>query len=115
MADEQKVLKKLHKLSPAQLLLIFYGLAIIFSTILLSLPVAYKEGVHIPFIDILFTAVSDVSVTGLSTISVGDSFSTTGIIFLAIILHLGAVGIMTVSTFLWLIIGKKIGLSERRL
>lgn len=115
MADEQKVLKKLHKLSPAQLLLIFYGLAIIFSTILLSLPVAYKEGIHIPFIDVIFTAVSAVSVTGLSTISVGDSFSTTGIIFLAIILHLGAVGIMTVSTFLWLIIGKKIGLSERRL
>src|SRR5699024_8378046 len=105
-ADEQKVLKKLHKISPAQLLLIFYVLAIIFSMILLSLPVAYNEGVHIPFIDILFTAVSAVSVTGLNTSSVVDSCSMTGIIFLSIILHLCAVGIMTVSTFLWLIIGK---------
>src|SRR5699024_5885649 len=28
---------------------------------------------------------------------------------------LGAVGIMTVSTFFWIIVGKRIGLSERRL
>src|SRR5690625_1217025 len=115
MFGKRPLIFKLHRLSPAQLLLTFYLLAITFSTIILSLPVAYQKGVQVPFIDIVFTAVSALSVTGLSTISIADTLSTTGIILLAIILHLGAVGVMTVSTFIWLILGKKIGLSERRL
>src|SRR5699024_7450714 len=115
MLGKQSLKTKIQRLTPAQLLLIFYMLAIVISTVLLALPVAYQEGVKVPFIDILFTAVSAISVTGLSTISVADTLSTTGVIILALILHLGAVGVMTVSTFLWLLIGKRIGLAERRL
>ncbi|MCF3944754.1 TrkH family potassium uptake protein [Oceanobacillus alkalisoli] len=105
----------LNRLTPVQLLLLFYIVAVIFSTVLLALPVAYKENASISFIDLLFTAVSALSVTGLSTISIVDTFSTTGVILLTIILHLGAVGVMAISTLIWLIIGKKIGLIERRL
>lgn len=102
-------------LSPAQILISFYIITIVFSTSILALPIAYQDGVRVPFIDILFTAVSGLSVTGLSTIVIADVFSTTGIIILAIIMHLGAVGIMSVSTLIWLVIGRKIGLTERRL
>lgn len=105
----------IHRLSPAQLLLLFYLIAIIVSTIILSLPVVYQEGEMIAFIDKLFTAVSVLTVTGLSTISVSDTFSTTGLFMLTVIMHLGAVGVMAVSTIIWLLIGKKIGISERRL
>jgi len=105
----------MHRLSPAQLLLFFYLFAIIISTAILSLPIAYKEGVHVDFIDTLFVAVSALSVTGLTPISIVDTYSTTGIYFLALIMHLGAVGVMSVSTFIWLLLGKKIGISERRL
>ena len=105
----------LNRLTPVQLLLLFYMVAVIFSTVLLAFPIAYKENVSISFIDLLFTAVSALSVTGLSTISIVDTFSTTGIVFLTIILHLGAVGVMAISTLIWLIIGKKIGLIQRRL
>lgn len=115
MFDKHPVIQWIHRLSPSQLLLLFYLLAIILSTVILSLPIVYQEGVQISFIDILFTAVSALSVTGLSTISIADTFSTTGIIMLAIILHLGALGVMTVSTFIYLLFGKRIGLSERRL
>jgi len=115
MFDKHPFIRWFQQLTPAKLLLLFYFLAIIISTIVLSLPVVYQEGVQVSFIDILFTAVSALSVTGLTTISIGDSLSTTGIILLAIILQLGAVGVMTVSTFIWLLLGKKIGLSERRL
>lgn len=105
----------IHHLSPAKILISFYFIAIIISTILLSLPISYQKDVEIKFIDILFTAVSALSVTGLTTVSVVDTFSTTGIIILTIILHLGAVGIMAASTFIWLLFGKKIGFFERRL
>lgn len=104
-----------HRMSPARILLMFYFIAIIFSTLLLSLPIAYKPGVHIPFIDILFTAVSALSVTGLSTISIIDTLSVTGYFILMIILQLGAVGVMASGTFIWLLFGKKVGFRERRL
>src|SRR5690625_4696983 len=115
MLGKNNFTQGIQRLTPSQLLLCFYFLAIIISTIVLSLPVAYQEGAQIAFIDVLFTAVSALSVTGLSTISVGDTLSTTGIVILALILQLGAVGVMTMSTFIWLLFGKKIGLSERRL
>ncbi|MGJ9458604.1 TrkH family potassium uptake protein [Oceanobacillus sp. CF4.6] len=105
----------INKLTPVQMLLSFYLLAVLFSTIILALPVAHQDGVEIPFIDILFTAVSAISVTGLSTISIAESLSTTGIILLALIMQLGAVGIMAMGTLIWLLLGKKIGLKERSL
>lgn len=104
-----------NKLSPVQILILFYVLAIVLSTGLLSLPIAYKSGVHVPFIDVLFTAVSALSVTGLSSITIVNTLSTTGIIFLAIVLQLGAVGVMAIGTFIWLLLGKRIGLRERQL
>lgn len=104
-----------NRLSPTQMLLSFYFLSIVLSTIVLSLPIAHKPEVDVTLIDVLFTAVSALSVTGLSTISIIDTFSTTGIVMLAVILQLGAVGVMTIGTFVWLMVGKKIGLRERYL
>ncbi|WP_085992538.1 TrkH family potassium uptake protein [Oceanobacillus senegalensis] len=105
----------INKLSPVQILIVFYMLAVALATILLALPISHKDGVEFAFIDILFTAVSAVSVTGLSTVSIVDTLSTTGYIILAVILQIGAVGIMAIGTLIWLLIGKKIGLKERRL
>jgi len=104
-----------HHLSPARMLFIFYIIALIISTTILSLPVAYKADYTPPFIDILFTAVSALSVTGLTTFSIIDTFSFTGLIFLTIILHLGLLGVMSISTLILLLLGRKIGISERRL
>ncbi|TFJ94480.1 TrkH family potassium uptake protein [Lentibacillus salicampi] len=105
----------INRLSPVQLIFLFYFIAVIAATAVLALPAAHQDGVSPPFIDVLFTAVSALSVTGLSTLTIADTFSTTGIIMLAIILQLGGVGVMAVGTFIWMIIGKKIGLRERRL
>lgn len=115
MKSQQRQYKWLNKLTPVQMLFVFYILAVTVATLLLSLPISHKQGVEIPFIDILFTSVSAVSVTGLSTIVISDSLSTLGLIILTVILQLGAVGVMAISTLLWIIIGKKIGLKERRL
>lgn len=105
----------INKLSPVQVLLFFYLFTVIISTLVMSLPIVYQDGVKIPFIDVLFTAVSALSVTGLSTITIADTLSTTGIIILGLILQLGAVGVMSIGTFIWLLFGKKIGIKERRL
>ncbi|MGM0846324.1 MAG: TrkH family potassium uptake protein [Bacillota bacterium] len=106
---------RIDKLSPAQLIVVFYFAAVGISILLLSLPITAQPGVDLSFIDIMFTAVSAISVTGLTVIQIVDTFSTAGIFILIFILQIGGIGIMTLGTFLWLIIGKKIGLKERRL
>ncbi|MDM5153947.1 TrkH family potassium uptake protein [Bacillus sp. DX1.1] len=111
----KKIKKFLQKLRPVQLIVVFYLIAVIVSVILLSLPFVIQPGVKWSFIDALFISVSAVSVTGLSVVSIPDTFSTAGIIVLALVLQLGGLGIMALGTFVWMLTGKKIGLQGRRL
>ncbi|MBM7659664.1 potassium uptake TrkH family protein [Bacillus mesophilus] len=111
----QPLRMRLHKLSPAQIIVSFYFIAVTIAVSLLSLPIAHKEDVEWAFIDALFTAVSAVSVTGLTVVSTADTFSVPGVLILAFVLQFGGIGVMTLGTFIWLIMGKKIGLKERQL
>ncbi len=111
----QRVKKFINNLSPAQIIVLFYVVAVLISVCLLSLPIALKPGVEWSFIDLLFTAVSAVSVTGLGVVTTADTFSVPGILILIFILQFGGIGIMTLGTFFYLIVGKKIGLKERQL
>ncbi|WP_226038536.1 TrkH family potassium uptake protein [Aquibacillus saliphilus] len=108
------ILKK-NNLKPSQIIVSFYLIAAIVSVCLLSLPIALQPGVKWSFVDIVFTAVSALSVTGLTVVTTADTFSTTGVFFLLFILQFGGIGIMTLGTFFWLLIGKKIGMKERQL
>jgi potassium uptake TrkH family protein len=103
------------KLSPAQIIVAYYLVAVIVAMSLLSLPVAIQPGAKWSFMDALFTAASAVSVTGLSTISVQDTFTVPGIFIMMFVLQFGGIGVMALGTFFWLILRKKIGLKERRL
>ncbi|MGS2776527.1 TrkH family potassium uptake protein [Robertmurraya sp. GLU-23] len=105
----------MEKLSSVQIIVLFYVLAVVISTVLLMLPITLKSGEDISFIDALFTSASAVSVTGLSTISISEKLSVAGTFIFAFILQFGGIGIMTLGTFIWLLMGKKIGLRERKL
>lgn len=105
----------LNNISPTRLIILFYLAAVVISTCLLALPVAHKQGTNISFVDVVFTAVSAISVTGLASVPIHEYFNTTGIIFIAFTMQLGGIGVMTLGTFVWLLFGKKIGFKERRL
>lgn len=105
----------LNKLTPAQIIVIYYLIAVTVSTFLIKLPIALKPGVDLSFIDALFVAASAVSVTGLTTVDISQTFSIPGMFILMFVLQFGGIGIMTLGTFMWLIFGKKIGFKERRL
>jgi Trk-type K+ transport system membrane component len=109
------VFRRVRSLTPAQAIVSYYFLAIAVSVLLLNLPGVHQKGVHVAFIDSVFTAVSAVSVTGLSVINISEAYTTFGIVMLMVILQLGGIGIMSLGTFIWLIVGKKIGLRERQL
>jgi potassium uptake TrkH family protein len=112
---DKKVKKRIKKFTTVQLIVLFYLLAVAVSVLLLSIPATHKEGVDLSFLDILFTSVSAISVTGLSVITVADSFNAYGVFILVFAIQFGGVGIMTMGTFLWLLTKRKIGLKERQL
>ncbi|WP_088005853.1 TrkH family potassium uptake protein [Indiicoccus explosivorum] len=109
------LLWRIKNLAPAQLIATYYFAAIALSFLLLLIPGIHEEGVDVPLIDSLFTAVSAVSVTGLSVLTVIETYNVAGLIILMFIMQLGGIGIMSIGTFFWLLLGKRIGLRERQL
>jgi len=105
----------LKHLTPPRIIALYYFAAILISIALLYLPNVLKEGVSYSFTDMAFTAVSAVSVTGLTVFDVSESFTSFGFVILLIIMQIGGIGIMAIGTFIWLLLGKKIGLRSRRL
>ncbi|MYL34775.1 TrkH family potassium uptake protein [Pontibacillus yanchengensis] len=105
----------LNDLSPVQIIVMFYASAVLLACILLGLPVSHQDGVEVSLVDLIFTSVSAVSVTGLTVLPTSETFSVTGVFLLALVLQFGGIGIMAIGTFIWIILGKKIGLRERRL
>lgn len=106
---------KIRNLTPARAIAAYYFAAISISFLLLRLPGVHQEGAGISFIDTLFTAISAVSVTGLSVVNLSETYTVFGIVLIMVILQLGGIGIMSIGTFFWLMLGKRIGLRERQL
>ena len=102
-------------LTPPQFIMLIYALTTVVSTSLLSLPWAIKPEVDMSIFDILFTTVSAITVTGLTVANTADTFTTFGSIVLAICMQIGGIGIMTLWTFVWMLLGKRIGLGYRQL
>lgn len=107
--------KKTRTITPFQLLVSYYFIAIATAFLLLRIPAVYKDGVEVSLVDTLFTAVSAVSVTGLTVFNISETLTSFGLIVLLVILQLGAIGIMSLGTILWIILGKRIGMRERQL
>ena len=76
-----------------QLLVYFVGISIV-GSFLLSLPTAYRDGISRDYIDVLFTSVSAVCVTGLTTLSM-DVYSMQGFITIMVLIELGGLGIIS--------------------
>ena len=98
-----------------QALVSYYFFAIAISFGLLSLPWVHEPGIEVSFLDTLFTAVSAVSVTGLTVFNISEVYTGFGLFVLLIILQLGAIGIMSLGTFIWLLVGKSHGMRARQL
>lgn len=88
-------------------------MVIIVGAILLSLPMATVSGERLSLIDAVFMATSAVCVTGLSVVDVGTFFTYFGQIVIMLLIQIGALGFMTMTTLIALVLGRKIGLKER--
>ncbi|MDR1784592.1 MAG: hypothetical protein LBQ99_02520 [Endomicrobium sp.] len=92
----------------------FLGL-IIFGIVFLSLPVAHTHNSSkFSFITNIFMSVSAVCVTGLSVVNTGEYYSTFGQIVILLLVQLGGIGYMFVSTVVTMLLGN-VTLKDRRI
>ena len=81
---------------------------ILCGTLLLWLPIASASGTSVPLDVALFSATSATCVTGLSVVDIGSTFSLFGQIVILLLVQIGGVGIMTVATFLLIMLGRRL-------
>jgi len=100
------------KLKPAQIVVISFLVVIITGGLVLLLPQCSSSGQPMGAIDAFFTATSATCVTGLVTKNIGKDFSFFGQIVILILIQIGGLGIMTLSTFFAIVLGRRLTLRE---
>ncbi len=102
------------KNSPYVKIFISFAAVILFGTLLLMLPISTKDRTGLSFINALFTSTSSVCVTGLTVIpNVGLTLSVFGKIVMAVLVEIGGLSFLTFAIFIFIILGLKIGITER--
>lgn len=103
----------LRRISPAQYILLSFALAALVGSGVLMLPGMAAPGIEVRYIDALFTATSAICVTGLITLDTATAWTSTGQTVIAVLIQIGGLGIMTGASFLFVLIGRRIGLFGR--
>ena len=98
MKSIRELLTFLETLKPFQLLSLGFFSYVVIGLALLALPVSQR--LPISLVDNLFTSVSAMSTTGLATVSVADSYTFFGQFVILVLMQLGGLGYMTVTSFI---------------
>lgn len=101
--------------SSIQIIVFYYILMTVLSLVLFYMPIFREPDSHVSFVDMLFMAISTVSVTGLSTFDINSVFNDNGIILLEILFQVGGLGIMMISTAFVIFSKRRITLKQRQL
>ena len=87
------------KTNPALLMAACFAVVILFGALLLLLPRSTLEHIRLPVVDALFISTSAVCVTGLSTVDIAQTFSLEGQMVIALLIQIGGLGVMTITSF----------------
>ena len=95
-----------------QIIATFVGVVLI-GTLLLALPISTASGNSLGFVDALFMSTSCVCVTGLTVVNVSVQISVFGKIVMALLMEIGGLSFITIAIFFFMVIGGKIGVSNK--
>ena len=87
------------KSNPALMMAVSFMFIILVGSGVLLMPRCVQPGVHLSWIDSLFTATSAVCVTGLTTIDVPSTFTCLGQLVVIMLIQVGGLGVMTITSF----------------
>lgn len=99
------------KFGTMQFLAVGFLLVIFVGGVLLWLPFSNQQ--PIAFTDALFTSTTAVCVTGLMTVVPVTQFTLAGKIILLLLIQIGGFGVVAMTTFFFVILGRKITVKER--
>lgn len=98
-------------LSPPSLLALgFLGLILI-GSLLLMLPIAHHG--EISWLEVIFTATSAVTITGLSVVNIGEAYTVFGQIVIMFLLQCGGLGFMTFAILAVMSLAPQLGLKQQ--
>jgi trk system potassium uptake protein len=95
------------RLSASRLIVYGFFALVAAGTALLMLPWSTKSGISI--IDAFFVATSCTTVTGLTSVEIPGTFTHFGEVVMMVLIQLGGLGIMTVTTLAALLVGQRVG------
>ena len=101
--------------SPSRFAIVIFASLILLFTALLSLPISARDGQVTGLSDALFTAVSTICVTGLSTVDMAAHWSPFGNVVLFIGVNIGGMGVLTLASLMGMVISKRLGLRAKLL
>lgn len=107
--------KKRLKLSPTQIIALTFAAIIFLGTVLLSLPIASRNGISCGFRPALFTATSATCVTGLVLFDTWTQWSGFGQAVILCMIEIGGLGFMSAASLVVFVLRKKVGLKQRML
>lgn len=99
--------------TPARFAITIFSALVIVLTTLLVLPISARDGQATPLVDALFTAVSAICVTGLTTVDMATHWSAFGNTAILIGLQVGGIGVLTLASMLGLVVSRRLGLRQR--
>ena len=103
------------ELRPVQVILLGFLITIFAGSILLALPIATQSGQATPYIDALFTATTSVCVTGLIVETTMTYWSIFGQAVIILLVQIGGLGVITITTGMFFMLRKRITLGNRML
>lgn len=97
------------------MVLLSFAITILLGAMLLWLPKATVHPGSLSFYDALFTSTSATCVTGLIVVDTGSQLTFFGQVIILVLIQIGGLGIMTISTFFIYLISGKLNIFEREI
>lgn len=101
------------RLNATRIVAASFAMIILVGALMLTLPIASRDGQSAGFFTALFTATSSTCVTGLILVDTWTQWSFFGQVVIILMIQLGGLGFMTVITLVSFALRRRIGLSER--
>lgn len=105
--------KRSKALSPTKIIALVFAGIILTGAILLTLPIASRDGVSCGFRPALFTATSATCVTGLVLYDTWSQWSGFGQVVIISLIEIGGLGFMSAASLVVFLLRKKVGLKQR--
>ena len=102
-----------YRLSGSQTILLGFVILILAGAVLLMLPISSRSGEWTGVIDALFTSASASCVTGLVVYDTWSHWNWFGQLIILSLIQIGGMGVVTMTTLLSRIVGRKLGLQAR--